>query len=291
MASKNNKRKSVSRRQGKLSIFLKKTGIILSVALAVTTIVLGTYLLAQAFYVREIEVSGNEHLDKRDIENILNIRRESLLDLHLKDIDERLRKNAWIKKTTLRWQLPGTLVIDIEEARPKALLNFEGETFLVNEEGNVMERLQDAGTPFLPEIKGIDPRYKKEMSEALKLVEALSSRKILADKQLVEIGLEPYGLNLNIDGEFIKVGYGQYAEKFDKWVELEPELKKMGVPIQYVDLRFKDSVIVKPVTPEKPDKNDKLKEKDKDKEKVTEAAKDKGKGKAKVRSSKKEKKV
>ena len=121
-----------------------------------------------------------------------------------------------------------------------------------------MDELQGTVTPFLPVIKGIDPRYKQNMSEAMKLVAALAEKNIIADRQFLEIGIDSYGLNANIDGEFIKVGYGQYSEKFEKWMELEPELKKRGIPIQYVDLRFKESVIVKPLETENDsDKNNK----------------------------------
>jgi len=240
-----------------------------SITALVTIIVLSAYWAVQAFYVRDIQVSGNSHLTKGDIADIINMRRgESLFDLSLAEIDQRLRSSAWIRNTYLRWQLPGTVVINIEEAAPKALLDFGGETFLVNENGNIMEKLQGAVTPFLPVIKGVDPRYKKNMSEAMNLVGALAAKNIISDKQFLEIGIDSaYGLTVNIDGEFIKVGYGQYSEKFEKWMELEPELKKRGVPIQYVDLRFKDSVIVKPVTPEKEKEKDKEKAKDKKKEK------------------------
>ncbi|MBI5409027.1 MAG: FtsQ-type POTRA domain-containing protein [Nitrospirae bacterium] len=260
MRSKNNRRKPASRRQGRLALIIKRIVIFTSIAVAAVSVVSGAYFLAQAFYVRGLQVYGSSHLDKRDIESILDIDGKQLLYLSLKDIDSKLKGSAWIKNTSLRWRLPGTLVINIEEAAPKALLDFGGKTLLVNEDGDVMEELQDAATPFLPVIKGIDPRYKKEMSEAMKLVEALVAKNILADRQYVEVGLESYGLTANIDGELVKVGYGRYSEKFDKWTELEPELRKRGVPIQYVDLRFKDSVIVKPVKPVKESK-DKKKEK------------------------------
>ena len=259
MRSKNNKRKSATRREGKLAFYVRRITVFSLIGILAVSVVAGTYFLAQAFYVRDIQISGNNHLNKREVEDILNIRREPLLNLHLKDIEEKLKHNAWIKKASLRWQLPGTLIINIEEAVPKALLNFGGETFLVNEDGSVMDKLQNAVTPFLPVLKGIDPRYKKDMSEAMKLVSALAAKNIISDKQFLEIEMDSYGLNVNIDGEFIKVGYGQYSEKFEKWMELEPELKKRGIPIQYVDLRFKDSVIVKPLKPEK----DKGKDKDK----------------------------
>ena len=160
--------------------------------------------------------------------------------------------------------------------------------YLVNEDGDVMEKLQGQGTPFLPLIKEIDPRYKKVMSEAMELVAALTEKNIIADRQVVEIGLDSYGLNLNIDGEFIKVGYGQYGEKFDRWLELEPELKKRGMPLQYVDLRFKDSVIIKPVEPQKEKDKGKVKGEEKDKEN---AKGEKEKAKAKVKEMEKEKRI
>lgn len=277
MASKNNKRKSPSRRAGKFAVFLKKAALISAVTISVVAASLGLYTAAKAFYVRDIEVSGNRHLERSDIEGILKIRREPLLNLRLREIDAKLRANAWIKNTSLRWQLPGTLVVQIEEMTPKALLEYGGVTFLVNEEGNVMERLEDHAIPFLPVIREIDPRYKKVMTEAMEMVRALNEKNILSDRQVVEIGLDSYGLNMNIDGEFIKVGYGQYGEKFERWLELEPELRKRGVEFQYVDLRFKDSVIVKPLEEEKGKDLDKGdgKEEAKQREKVKAAAKEK----------------
>lgn len=258
MRSKNNKRKPAARREGKLSFYIRRITIFSLAGLISVSAFAGTYFLLRAFYVRDIQVSGNTHLNRRDIEDLLHIQREPLLNLHIKELEEKLKRNAWIRKASLRWQLPGTLVIKIEEAVPKALLSFGDKTFLINDEGNVMDELQGTVTPFLPVIKGIDPRYKQNMSEAMKLVAALAEKNIIADRQFLEIGIDSYGLNANIDGEFIKVGYGQYSEKFEKWMELEPELKKRGIPIQYVDLRFKESVIVKPLETENDsDKNNK----------------------------------
>ncbi|RJQ43190.1 MAG: FtsQ-type POTRA domain-containing protein [Nitrospiraceae bacterium] len=250
MRSKNNKKKQGSKRQGKLVMYMRRIAVFTVVAVFASATVAGAYYFAKAFYVRDIRVYGNNRLDKFDIEGMLRIKGEPLLNLRLKDLEASLRRNAWIRQASLRWILPGTVEIRVIETTPKALLNYHGVMFLVNEEGRIMEELEDNATPFLPVIRDIDPRYQKAMAEAMQLVETLASKKILADKQSVEIGLESYGLTTVIDGEFIKVGYGQYSEKFDRWIQLEPELQKRGVPIQYVDLRFKDSIIVKPVKPE-----------------------------------------
>ena len=147
----------------------------------------------------------------------------------------------------LRKQFPGTIVIKVEEAVPEALLSLKKRLYIIDEDGRILERIKGETTLFLPVIKDIDPENRKGITEALKLVNALSEKDGFIDRGDIEIGLESYGLTVSIDGEFIKVGYGKYAEKFERWIELEPEIRKRGVPVKYVDLRFKDSVIVKPM--------------------------------------------
>jgi len=213
--------------------------------------VLGVKLLAEKFYVREIEILGNYRLEREDILNIIKIKKgESLFKLDLEEIHKKLRQNPWVKNVAIKKQLPGTLLINIEEAVPKALLSIKKRLYLIDENGKILERISNDSIPFLPVIKDIAPQNKKAISEALKLVDALNKKNVFAGYESLEIGLESYGLTMNVDGELIKIGYGNYSEKFDRWIKLEPEIRKKGVPLKYVDLRFKDSVIVKPLKPD-----------------------------------------
>lgn len=100
-------------------------------------------------------------------------------------------------------------------------------------------------------IVGIDPEKDKGgILEALKLVDAISDKSeknTFINKELKEITMEAYGLAMNLDGEIVKVGYGKYAEKLERWRELEPEVREKMPAIKYIDLRFDDRVVVKPV--------------------------------------------
>lgn len=248
MRSKNKKRKSAFRRGEKLAVFFKRGTVIMLVIVFAAAAVLGVKLLVRQFSIKEIIVSGNYHLDRDDIIGSINIKNgDQLLNVQFEDVYDKLGKNPWIKEVSLKKQLPGTLLIDIEEAVPKALLRIKRKLYLIDREGRILERIKGDSMLFLPVIKDIRPKNEKGISEALKLVDVLMKRDIFADRESVEIGLETYGLTMKIDGEFIKVGYGNYSEKYDMWLELEPEIRKKSVPIKYVDLRFKDSVIVKPL--------------------------------------------
>lgn len=246
--NRNNKKRFAYRHGEKMIIFLRRGIIFLSIVGFILIIVLGIKISAVTFYIRDIQVSGNYHLTKEDVIKSTNIEKgTNLLKLHSGDIDKELKSNPWIKKVSLRRQFPTALMIRIEEAVPKALLSLNDKMFLVDEDGNILEEIRDKGTPFLPVISGIDPvRDRRGFLEAMKLIEALINKGVVVNKESVEIGLEPYGLVMKIDGETLKIGYEGYSEKLKKWVELEPEIKKRGIAIMYVDLRFKD-VIIKPV--------------------------------------------
>ncbi len=243
-----NKQRSAYRRGEKLAVFFKRGIIVLSVVIFVVLIVLGVEVLMRAFFIKNVIVSGNYHLGKKDIISSANIKAgESLLKLSSKDTAKRLKRSAWIREVFLRKQFPDTLSIRIEEAVPKALHSFNGRIFLIDEDGNILEEIKSENTPFLPVIKNINPKKDKEaLLEALKLIEVLDEKGILDSRESIEIGNESYGLVVNIDGELIKVGYGKYSEKFYRWKELEHEIRKRALTVEYVDLRF-DDVIVKPL--------------------------------------------
>jgi cell division protein FtsQ len=246
--SKNKKTKPSYRRGEKIALILKRGAIILLVVSIAAGAVLGIKMLKLQFNVKEIVVSGNYHLDRDDILSAMNIHKgESLMDVPFEELGDNLKKNPWIRNVALRKEYPSTLIVKIDEATPKALLRMRKQLFLVDERGKILESIRGETTPFLPVIKDISPKDSKAMGEALKLVEALSRKSSFSEWESVEIGLESYGLAAHIDGELIKVGYGRYSEKFDRWIELEPEIRKKRVTIKYVDLRFKDSVIVKPM--------------------------------------------
>ena len=248
MRSKNKKRRSAYRRGEKLAVFFKRGTVIMLVIVFIAAAVLGVKFLNRQFSIKEIIVSGNYHLDRDDIVKSINIRKgDQLLNVQFKDIDETLRQNPWIKNVSLKKQLPGTLLIDIKEAVPKALLRIKKKLYLIGRDGGILERINGDSMLFLPVINEISQKNRKGISEALKLVDVLMKRNVFADRESVEIGLASYGLNMSIDGELIKVGYGKYSEKYDRWIELEPEIRKKNVPIKYVDIRFKDAVIVKPL--------------------------------------------
>lgn len=247
LLKKNNK--CAYRTGEKALMFLKRLSLSLSVIIFVVIVILGIKFSGDLFPLKNIVITGNKNVGEDEIKSAISSAVDKgILRLSSKEINRRLETLPWIKKIYLRKQFPDTLMIRLEEAVPKALLNLNNGLFLIDGEGRILEEIRSQKTPFLPVITGINPKSNSaDIIEALKLIEALSQKGILSNMESIEITSGPYGLSMNMDGETFRIGYKRYHEKLQRWKELEGELRRKGMAIEYIDLRFIDKVIVKPL--------------------------------------------
>lgn len=173
---------------------------------------------------------------------------DSLITISNKTVSQRLLKSPWIRSVSVRKELPDTLLLVIEEAVPFALLDMNSHLFIIDDKGKLLEELKDGSVPFLPLITGDPFRESEGFSEAIKLAKLISSKGFLSERDRVEIFVgKPHELTVTIDGTVVKMGSGRYKEKLERLAALEDELKNRGVPVDYIDLRFENRAIVKPV--------------------------------------------
>jgi len=205
--------------------------------------------LRSSFVVHRIVFSGNEHLSDEELRNLAGLKtNENLFVLSGRKISAKMMESPWLRSVSVRKELPDGLHILVEEAAPFALLDMKGRLFIVDDQGKMLEELKDNQIPFLPIISA-DPFSKKEaFSEAVSLVKAVKETGLLAGKDHIEIlASKKDEMVMNIDGVVIKIGAGDYEEKLGRLMELEEEIKKRQIPVDYIDLRFSNRVIVKPV--------------------------------------------
>jgi cell division protein FtsQ len=248
---KPNRLKKAARKRNIFSI-VKKVGF-----LSVTfTIAIALYLylyshpIGPIFPLQQIAFEGNKHLSDDELITLSGLStHESLFRISNEKISQRLLLSPWITAVALRKQFPDTLSVTIKEAEPFALLDVNEHLFLIDDRGKLLEELKDDSIPFLPVIKG-DPFQEKEgLLEALNLIKFMNVKGIFIERDHVEIvAHKPHEITLTVEGMPIRVGAGGYEEKLERLIRLEEDIKKMGVPIEYIDLRFENRAIVKPIT-------------------------------------------
>lgn len=205
---------------------------------------------ASLFPLREVACYGNLHLSEGELKSMTGLNGgEGLLHISTKGISEKLLKSPWIRNVSVRKEFPHSVSIRIYESSPFAILEMKGRSFLIDEKGKMLEEMQGA-IPFLPVITA-DPFGEREnFMEALLLARVLKDRKIATERGRVEIvaGKGPESISMVLDSVVIKIGQGDYERKLSRLFELEGEIKKRAIAVDYVDLRFANRVVVKPIS-------------------------------------------
>ncbi len=251
-----NKRKSSKKKKRDWvrlsSRLLKSRGFHISVMVIVSVVT--AYLLSLYVYgvikrelsLRHFVITGNTHLSDREVISLMKVKRgSSLLDIRSENLKQQLLRSPWIKRVLIRKELPHTLIVMLKEASPVAILKKGRSLYLVDREGVLLEKISHSPS-FLPviELKRDDRRVYKQ---TLLLARVVRSMDFFNDRKILITGRRPEDISLRVDGLLIKVGSGEYTEKLRHLIALSERIDNIKVPVEYVDLRFKRKLIVKPV--------------------------------------------
>lgn len=226
--------------------------LVIFIPLFIVSVCLGIFFLVRHYVLlREIVFIGNSHLKNEELRSLIRIKEnEGIFSVPGRTIYSSLRQSPWIKDAVIRKELSGRMLIKVTEGVPVAILSLSGVPYLVDKDGCVLEQMRDGTVLFLPVIKDIDPgKNAGTFMEAVKFVDVLHDKKILAYDGEVEItGQRPEDISLKVDKVVIKVGTGDYDKKLTRLEDIRDEIQKRNMVIDYIDLRFANKIIVKPVS-------------------------------------------
>ena len=212
---------------------------------------LGIYRASSSLFpLREVQCYGNLHLSEAELKLMTGLNGgEGLFNISTRETSERLLKSPWIKDVSVRKEFPHSVSVRIHEASPFAILEMKGRSFLIDEKGRMLEEMRGA-IPFLPVITADPFGDRQNFMEALHLASVLKDKKIATERGRVEIvaGKGPESISMVLDSLVIKIGQGDYEQKLSRLFELEGEIKKRAIAVDYVDLRFANRVVVKPIS-------------------------------------------
>lgn len=257
--SKNTKslRKSgaVSREEGKFFLRLLKRRYFVFIVLfvfAVSGLASGLWIYytgVRIFPIRDVVFMGNKHIIDIELRSLAGVKPgDSLFALSARTVSDRLARSPWIKSVSIRKVYPDKILIKVNEAAPFAILQMKGNTFLIDENGSTLDKIDDT-VPFLPVIAADPARNRESFAEALNLTRIIREKGIAAERGRVEVIADkgPEDMAIVIDNLVIKIGSGEYKQKLERFFYIEKEIEKRAIAVDYVDLRFTNKVIVKPI--------------------------------------------
>jgi cell division protein FtsQ len=211
-----------------------------------------------SFEVSEILVQGNHHLSTQEILDRLPLPVPvNILQLNLERLARRIATHPWIRSASIRWRLPLSIIVTIEERQPAALL-VAAKTYLVSTDAVILEEVQ--GTP-LPDLSKFRTPWRAEYSpgeaitdprllKGFHLLRELERAEPLRQERVEEITVEADGnyiLQLERGRTLLRIGS---VEPLVQMRRLDSTLRHRGQGLNsfaYVDLRFPGSVILKPL--------------------------------------------
>ncbi|MDI6710579.1 MAG: FtsQ-type POTRA domain-containing protein [Bacillota bacterium] len=195
------------------------------------------------FEVRQVTVRGNALLPARQVVEASGITLgTNIFRVQLAEAQARLKGLALVKEARLSRDLPGTVVIEITERRPVALINIRGRYWSVAEDG-VPLREESLGARALPLITGVAPEG-PGLGRVLKIVAAFPGQAVA---ELSEINLRPDRCLVAYTLEGIEVRLGT-AEK--PWAQgsmllsILHAVRREGRPVTYIDLSDPEKAVV-----------------------------------------------
>jgi cell division protein FtsQ len=214
---------------------------------------------AHVLRVDRITVRGNERLSREDVLAVLTgLRGESLVWTNLESWRRRLLASPWVRDAALRRSLPSTVDIVIAERQPIGVGRLNGEMYIVDESGIVIDQFGPQYADLdLPIIDGLSasPSDSDSMTDqaradlAARVIDAMRSKPEIARRlsQIDVADLHNAAVILTGDRAVIHLGDERFLPRLQSYLELSSALRDRVPDIDSVDLRFEDRIYVRPV--------------------------------------------
>lgn len=234
--------------------FLRKT-FVLSLLILFCCLGYNLFFKSDHFRVKNFEIKGNHYASAPEILSI--VEEQSPMNIFLiifSDLREKLKKIKWIERVSFESEIPDTLIIQVKERTPVALIVMKGDLYLIDKEGVLIDRfLPDYALFHLPIINGVGDisadDYKIRLNRGLEVARLLSYGKINLLNEISEIDIsridDVYLISTH-QGTEIFLGRGNFREKLLNYKNLRKKIYSENPNIAYIDLRIKDKITVHP---------------------------------------------
>ena len=209
-----------------------------------------------------VTVAGNRFVSREEILNALGLppgtaakAGVNVFRLALDAKRQQLESIPWVESASVTRALPNRLAVRVVERTPVAFVNLGGRISLVDNQGILLEKPENASFDF-PVLTGLEAAQNLDERRArLALYQEfrgqLDSEAGHSGWVISEVDLaDPDDLKALLvqDRETILVHFGHqdFLERFHSFLALLPELRKSNRKLDSVDLRYRNQIVVNP---------------------------------------------
>lgn len=211
------------------------------------------------FEIREIRYVGTRHIEPPELTQMLrNAFPRNILLFDLDRARDLLETEPWIRKVRLRRKLPGQIWIYIEERQPAAVADVDGELYLVDPEGVLLDqygsRYQNIDKPIVKGLKNIARENAREENAARmalfqNVIQELDFNQKAHSAAISEIDVNDSNRIAVIPAQYpvpVYLGNNKFQERYEVFLanrELYSQLRQEYGVIESVDVGFDNRII------------------------------------------------
>lgn len=114
----------------------------------------------KGFVVSSVLIEGRVHANPESLKDAVSVRRgDPIFGFGLSDLRARVEEIPWVRTARVERRLPDILYIRLEERKPVALWQKDGELALVDRDGVVLETRDLARFSNLPMVAGVEAQF------------------------------------------------------------------------------------------------------------------------------------
>jgi len=205
-----------------------------------------------------IEVKGLKRIPREEILGQAAVKvGDDMLGMRLRRMGEQVGKNPWVAAVKVRRAFPHTLLIDLQEREPVAVVSM-GYLYYLDSRGDIFKPLNEGDSLDYPVVTGFaedelsrDPAGSKAaLKGVLKLIGDMKGQTGFTLADVSEVHYDKgfgYTLFTVQGGVPIRLGNSGFAEKLERFAKVYQQLQGQMPHLEYVDLDYSDKIVVKKV--------------------------------------------
>ncbi|MFC1490069.1 cell division protein FtsQ/DivIB [Candidatus Latescibacterota bacterium] len=216
--------------------------------------VMKSIMAHQIFNVIDVDVMGAEYIDSDEILNAAAIEiGNNIFEINIRNVSETLENNFTAEDFTVYKKLPNSIIINVNEKIPVALLNMN-ELIGVDKNGVPLPHIGAELAANLPILTGIssvaslsDSVAVERLKAGLALLEKIKEKAPTTYKRISEINvsnMSTLGISLIDNGLEVIIGEKDWIRKIPVLDKTINKITMNRQAVKAVDIRFGDKVIV-----------------------------------------------
>jgi cell division protein FtsQ len=213
----------------------------------------------------DVAITGNRFVSNEEVLGVLGLpatgqlsRGINIFKVSLEEKRRQLESIPWVRSATVSRAYPARLSVEIVERTPVAFVNMGGKLKLVDGEGVLLEK-PDKGDFNFPVLAGLDeapglPERRTRLGIYQDFMRGVAEDAPRSGWLISEVDLaDPDDLKAVLaqgkETVVVHFGHGDFAERFQNFLTLLPEVRRTNAVIDSIDLRYRNQIVVNPQSP------------------------------------------